>query len=187
MHYSNEGDKMIDQRNLKQFEKIYDETYNTTLKYVICKCSNLDDVNDIIQETYLEFYKSLKQQKQINNYRKYIIGIASNKIKKHYNFLSRIKTIPLFSDKDNDLNIVDTIPNNIDLEEIIIKCTNNDLIWKYLKTKKIIIQKVFYLYYELDLTIKDISQQLKVSESYTKNCLYRTLKELQNFLRKDCD
>lgn len=178
---------MIDQRNLKQFKKTYDETYNTTLKYVICNCSNLDDVNDIIQETYLEFYKMLKQQKQINNYRTYIIGIASNKIKKHYNILSRIKTIPLFSDKNDGLNIADTIPNNIDLEEIIIKSANLDLIWKYLKTKKIIIQKVFYLYYELDFTIKDISKQLKVSESYTKNCLYRTLKELQVFLRKDCD
>ena len=49
--------KMSTQKILKEFEIIYKNTYNKILKYVICKCSNLDDVNDIIQETYIEFYK----------------------------------------------------------------------------------------------------------------------------------
>ena len=48
---------MSTQKILKEFEIIYKNTYNKILKYVICKCSNLDDVNDIIQETYIEFYK----------------------------------------------------------------------------------------------------------------------------------
>ncbi len=177
---------MIDQENLSQFEKIYNETYNKTLRYVICKCSNLDDVNDIIQETYLEIYKLLNNHKDINNYQNYILSIATNKIKKHYNILYRIKTIPLFSSKD-ETNIIDTIPNNIDIEKIIIDSNDIDIIWKYLKKKKLIIQKIFYLYYDLDIPIKSISKELNISESYTKNCLYRTLKELQKFLRKDCD
>ena len=52
---------MSTQKILKEFEIIYKNTYNKILKYVICKCSNLDDVNDIIQETYIEFYKKLKE------------------------------------------------------------------------------------------------------------------------------
>ena len=48
--------------------------------------------------------------------------------------------------------------------------------------KKMIIQRIFYLYYELDSKIKDISRELDISESYTKNCLYRTLKELKSLL-----
>ena len=44
---------MTSPNNLKQFDKIYNLTYNHVLKYIICKCSNIEDVNDIIQETYM--------------------------------------------------------------------------------------------------------------------------------------
>ena len=40
---------------------------------------------------------------------------------------------------------------------------------------------------DLMVTIKDISKELQVSESFVKNNIYRTLKELQELIRKDCD
>ena len=43
---------MIDQKTLDEFSKIYDETYNDVLRYVVCKCSNISDVEDIIQNIY---------------------------------------------------------------------------------------------------------------------------------------
>ena len=178
---------MIDQKDLKQFNKIYNKTYNHVLKYIICKCSNIEDVNDIIQETYLELYNTLIKEKNIDDYNKYLIGIAKNKIKKHYKLIYKIKTISLFTQKDNNLDLIETIKNNTDIEKIIIDTNDLELIWNYLKKKKIIIQKIFYLYYNLDLKIKDISNELQVSESFIKNNIYRTLKELQELTRKDCD
>ena len=50
---------MIDQKTLDEFSKIYDETYNDVLRYVVCKCSNISDVEDIIQNIYLDVYKKL--------------------------------------------------------------------------------------------------------------------------------
>lgn len=178
---------MIDQSDLKQFNSIYNKTYNQVLKYIVCRCSNMEDVNDIIQETYLEVYKTISKEKNIEKIDKYIIGIVKNKIRKHYTLLYKIKTISLFSTKDDDLELLDTIKNNVDIEKIVLNCSDIESIWNYLKSKKIIIQKIFYLYYELDMKIKDISKELEISESYTKNCLYRTLKELQELFRKDCD
>ena len=101
--------------------------------------------------------------------------------------LYRLQTIPLFNNKDEDTDLIDTLESDIKIEKIIIQTDNLEKIWNYLKTKRIIIQKIFYLYYELDLTIKDIKEELNVGESYIKNCLYRTLKELQELLGKDCD
>jgi len=178
---------MKDASNISKFNKIYENTYNNVLKYIICKCSNIEDVNDIIQETYIEFYNSLTKDKDIDDYNKYIIGIAKNKIKKHYSLIYKIKTISIFSQKQDNIDIIDSIQNNIDIEKIIITNINKELIWNYLKTKKLIIQKIFYLYYGLDFKIKDISKELNVTESYIKNYLYRTLKELQEHLGKDCD
>ena len=66
-----------------------------------------------------------------------------------------------------------------------MKGSNIDEIWNYLKSKSVIISKIFYLHYYLDLTIKEISLELKISESSVKNYLYRTLKELNtHFVEK---
>ena len=103
---------MSTQKILKEFEIIYKNTYNKILKYVICKCSNLDDVNDIIQETYIEFYKKLKENKKIQDKQAFIIGIAKNKIMKYINQKGKIKTISIFQEKENEEKVVDIEKRN---------------------------------------------------------------------------
>lgn len=92
---------MSTQKLLKKFEKIYDETYNNILRYIICKCNNLDDVDDIIQETYLELYKVLKDKKKILNYESYIITIAKNKIIRNSEINKKINKISIFQENDD--------------------------------------------------------------------------------------
>lgn len=87
---------------LKNFEKIYNETYSNTLRYIICKCTNLNDVDDIIQETYLELYKVLKDRKDILNYQAYIITIAKNKIIKYFKSNEKVKTISIFQENNDE-------------------------------------------------------------------------------------
>lgn len=38
---------MSHQANLEKFNEIYNNTYQNVLCYVVCKCANLADVNDI--------------------------------------------------------------------------------------------------------------------------------------------
>lgn len=175
---------MINQHNLIKFDEIYNKTYDKTLKYVICKCSNIDDVNDIIQDIYFELYKILTRNSKIDNIETYLIGIARNKVNKYYGIFYKFKTISLFS-KINDLELQDTIKSDINLEKIIITKDDYDRVWKYLKTKKVIISKIFYLYYVLDLTIKEVALELDLKESYVKSIIYRNLKEIKDLLRKE--
>lgn len=71
------------------FEFLYNSTYSSILKYTIYHCRNLDDVNDIIQDIYTELYQTIMNKKYIDleNVESYIIGIAKNKIKGHYNLI----------------------------------------------------------------------------------------------------
>ena len=174
---------MTSQNNLKQFNNIYEETYSDILKYVIIKCHNINDANDIIQDTYLEFWKILnKKNIEESNIKSFLIGIAINKIKKHYTLIDRIRTISIF----NDTEI--SIKSNINIENLIIKNNDWSLIWEYIKNKKNQdIPKIFYLYYKLELSIKEISKELNVTESYVKNLIYRTLKELSTTFGKECE
>lgn len=173
---------MASQSNLYKFNKIYDETNLELLKYVIIKCHNVNDANDIMQETYLELWKILNKKMLSDiNIKSYLLGIANNKMKKHYSLLQKLKTVSLFEKNEKDMELIDTIEDKVDINNLIIKNDNWSMIWAYIKGKKNQdISKIFYLYYKLELSIKDISNELKVSESYIKNLLYRTLKELQD-------
>lgn len=97
---------------LKKFEKIYHETYAYTLKYIICKCNALNDVDDIIQETYIELYKVIQNNRKIDNYQSYIITIAKNKIIKYYGFNKKIDTISIFQEKDDKSYTIDLDARN---------------------------------------------------------------------------
>lgn len=175
---------MTSQYNIHEFNKIYDKTYNDVLKFIICNSSNLEDANDILQETYLELYKKLSKNNEIIDIKKYLYGIAKNKIKKYFSIIYKLKTISLSKNDDNEIELIEKIPSEIDIEKITIENHDLETSWNYLKTKNIIIQRIFFLYYRLDLTIKEISEYLNISESYTKNSIYRTLKELKEKLKE---
>ena len=173
---------MASELNLYKFNEIYDKTQLDLLKYVIIKCHNVNDTNDIIQETYLELWNILNKKELSDiNIKSYLIGIANNKIKKHYTLIQRLKTVSLFEINDKDIELIDTIKDNVSINDIIIKEDNWNTIWKYIKSKKNQdIPRIFYLHYKLEFSIKEISNYLKTSESYIKNLIYRTLHELQD-------
>ena len=163
------------------FDKIYNDTYQTVLKYVICECSNIEDVKDIMQNIYINLYKKILDKTNVDNINSYVMGIAKNKVKDYYRFKYKTKLNSIFT---KEINILDKIRSEEDIEKEIIKSENIDFIWNYLKRKKVIISKIFYLYYYLGFSIKDISKELNITESNVKHYLYRTLKELNIYLEK---
>lgn len=171
---------MSTQITIENFEEIYNKTYYRTLKYIICKCNKLDDANDILQDTYVELYKNLKKKQniEIEKVDEYIIGICKNIMKKYYKEKKQ-KMLLFEQDFKEDIDIKDIN----DLEEKIITKQNAQRAWKYIKTKNIIIVKVFYLYYFMEMKISEIANSLELKESNVKNYIYRTLRELNEKMK----
>lgn len=113
---------MSTQITKEQFELIYNETYNKTLKYIICKCNKLEDVNDIIQDTYVELYKNLKRKNklEIEKIDDYIIGITKNILKKYY----KNKKQNLYMLKNEINEELTYLKDDFDLEASIITKEN---------------------------------------------------------------
>ena len=113
---------MSTQITKEQFELIYNETYNKTLKYIICKCNKLEDVNDIIQDTYVELYKNLKRKNklEIQKIDDYIIGITKNILKKYY----KNKKQNLYMLKNEINEELTCLKDDFDLEASIITKEN---------------------------------------------------------------
>lgn len=167
----------------QEFEKIYKDTYNHLLKFVVIKCYNINDVNDIIQETYIELYKIMKKnRKKLDNIDSFLCGIATNIIKRYY---YKKNKIVLLQNSDEDDDIMSAIPDNFNIEEDFINKENAEKIWSYVETKDIHTVKIFYLYFRFDEKISDIAKELDLKESTVKNKIYRTLKEIKNIYEKE--
>ena len=131
---------MTSQTNLDKFNEIYNRTYSNTLKYIIIKCHNINDVNDIIQDVYLELWKIMnKKNIDDTNINSYLIGIAINKIKKYYSLVMRIRDISLFDKSNNELEIIDEISSSFNIEDLIIKDEEWKSIWNFIKKERLLI------------------------------------------------
>ena len=177
---------MSTQKKLERFNEIYNQTYENVLKYVVLHCSNLDDVNDLVQDTYLEVYKNLHKKKlnEVKDFNKYIIGICKNILKKYYRFKYKNNSVQSINYEEyaEQISLIDY---DIDIELQILTRENVDYVWRYLKNKDIKIAQIFYLYYCLDMKINEISNEMQLNESTIKNYIYRTIKELKLDLREE--
>ena len=162
---------MIDYKTQDKFDKLYNETHRDILKYIVLNCYNLEDAKDILQSTYLEVYKKI----DVVNDKKYIVGIAKNKIKRFYRFKYKIKNMFLYNE---EISTIDNVSSDYNLEESIFMKYDVDLVWKLISKKPAVVSKVIYLYYYEGYTIKEISSILNISESNVKHYIYRTIKEL---------
>ncbi len=131
----------------------------------------------------MEVLKKIQKEVVFNNENAYIMGIAKNKVNEYYRHKYKVKIVSLLANKnDEEFNI--DIPDSFDLELDYIKNEDINIIWDFLKKKKIIIFKVFYLYYYEDLSIEIISKALNISQSNVKHYLYRTINELKEVMKE---
>lgn len=175
---------MADRSTTDFFNGIYDATNRKVLSYITAKCGRTSDIADIFQETYLEVFAALKRHGSdyVNNGEAFVMRIAKQKIYRYYSFLDRMKSVfTLFSPNDNEegTDFSDDEINGFtfeseESEKMLILQVN-----RFLLQKPAAIQKIFVLFYFMDMTIPEIAKLLSMSESNVKNKLYRTLKELR--------
>jgi len=162
------------------FNKLYEETFDEITKYVICNCSNINDINDIIQTIYLDIFKIINKDNYDLLNKSYIKAIAKNKINDYYRHDYKEKIISLFSKE-----IVEEYEDEkINIEKEILTKYDVNKVWNYLKNKPKL-AKIFYLYFTYGLTIPEISKELKMNQSTIKNYIYRTLKKLKKYMKED--
>jgi RNA polymerase sigma-70 factor (ECF subfamily) len=178
---------MGDNNVTSRFNRIYDATNKQALSYITAKCGNIDDINDILQETYMEVFKTLDKHgaEYIENDEAFVIQIAKQKVYKHYTVLQKAKanlSLTVVSG-DEDETLMD-LPDDMDLEESVCNSELAAQIESYIKKKPQEIRKIFFMRFSLDMSIKEIARLMSSSESNIKNKLYRTINEIRDFYGK---
>lgn len=173
------------------FDRIYNETYKKTAVYVTSRCGNPADITDILQEVYAELYwvLSAKGQSYIQMPEAFVMQLAKNKVYRHYSLLERAKNIFPGLDKPD-------VPNGenhenqwedthaAELNDLIADRILLEQIARFVKTKPMDVQKIFYLYFGLEQTSAQIATALHLKESTVKSKIHRTVHEVRTLYRK---
>ena len=170
-----------------RFDSIYDSTNREVLAFITAKCGRTADINDIFQETYMDLYSLLERRgvNYVTHEKALVMRIAKRKISKHYSLVDRLKVFASLTgadEEDADTDLTESIADDFSVEEFVINDILLENARKLIKTKPENVRKVFYLMYNVGLTIPEIAQKLSMSESNVKNKLYRTITELRNTL-----
>lgn len=128
------------------------------------KVYNINDIDDILQETIIKIYKNFNSLKDPNAFKAWSIKILLNECNKLYKL--RYKELLLF-----DKIITKNIPQDVDYS--IIELENELCFKELLKNISPIEQNIFILHYQCNYSIKEISEILNINENTIKSKLNR--------------
>ncbi len=170
--------KDIDER----FDTVYDDTYSEIKRFTAVRCGDPDDIPDIIQEIYLEYYSVLKKRgcDYIENDRAFIYKIAERRVKKYYTLKQRMRMIlPLTAksgDGEEEYSI--ELPDPMTVEESYISSEEGAVLRGLIAKQSPEIRKIIYLYYAEELQLAEIAEAMNMNLSTVKTKLYRALKNI---------
>lgn len=160
------------------FNRIYGETYPEILKFVIIKTSHADQVDDILQNTYHNFYTRILKKgfDDIQSPKAFIIRLAERELSRHY----RRKALGLEKETDLDAYNEKIEPDGIPFTEMVENKDALDIVHDIVGQMPLLSYKSFILFYYYDMTIADIAEQLDISAQNVKVRLWRA----RNAVRK---
>ena|GEM_PF-94096 len=174
-------------RKLKQealnavFTKVYEETYDAVLRYIVCHCASPSDICDLVQNTYLALYQRMRRPGEaVRDPQHYVMRIARNELYRHYGATGMLRNyLPIFSPHDGEADFDAVERELLDTEAEPDDCVLCDEIWEFLSHGDPLTFRIFILYFSQDLGLKEIAQLLHINENTVKSRLYRTLKKLK--------
>lgn len=161
--------------------EIYQATYDDMLKFVVSRCRNPSDVPDILQNTYLCFFRRLKKRGDVRDPKSYLYRIARHELFKSYGVWRRDSgNIPAFSGQEGEN--FDDIEAELQTETDDASMSSGE-IWASVRKGDVLTFKIFVLYFGYDEKLCDIARLLHISESNVKNRLYRTVRKIREEFR----
>ncbi|MDR0855153.1 MAG: sigma-70 family RNA polymerase sigma factor [Christensenellaceae bacterium] len=171
---------MINKDIYAKFDEVYDKTFNLISAMATAKCARLEDVKDIVQETYAEYFNTLKKKgiAYAQNDGGFVVAVLRSVLFKHYKGRENEKNT-LVSLTPYEENVSDIEDSALSIFEVSEKKESISLVLAELKKKDLLTQKIFAMFYYSDMKIKEIGALLEVSESLVKHKLYGTITELK--------
>lgn len=172
-------------------EQVYGETSSYLIKYITVKCRHTEDIQDILQNTYLGFIDSVTRngKASVFNPKHYLLRIAKREVSKYYNQMNEHdSTFVLSTDEEKYIEKSSTSSDEECSEKSFDAYLEQEVqtsegfsieLWDRIESLGELTAKIFTLRFVYDETLDKIAKQLKITPANVKNHLYRGLKELR--------
>ncbi|MBR6642733.1 MAG: RNA polymerase sigma factor [Lachnospiraceae bacterium] len=170
----------------EKFDTIYNDTYQKVLSYILRKCGAVTEAEDILQEIYIELYKTLLQKdtEYIRYPEAFALRLAKSKVYRYYSEKEQqaayiyVENMELLESETTEAT-----SSNVTWEDSLIDKLTADEVMEYVAEKDELTKEIFYQHFFENKTIKEIAEKYGIKESTVKTWLYRTLKELKGIKR----
>ena len=153
-----------------EFNRIYNAYYKLLLHVAFDYLHSKNDAEDIIQEVFMKLYESRKQFNDDEHLKYWLIKVTNNKCIDHLRHIKN-KEILISDDHIDILNNQDNKEDSLQkrVQEAIDKLNIND-------------KTIIVLYYYNDLSLKEISKVLSISEVNVKKRISRARIKLKSII-----
>ena len=165
------------------FNSIYNDTYSDVLKYVIIKTSHADQVDDILQNIYHNFYKRIARRGflDLRAPKAFLIQLAKRELSRHY------RRKALKNEMETDIaGCTEQIEiDEAEFTEMIENKETFNMVRGIAMQMPLLSYKSFVLFYFYDMSIADIAGHLDISPNNVKNRLWRARAAVRKGLKGD--
>ncbi len=166
------------------FNSVYDDTIKSVTRFIVSKCGNFEDAEDMVQNVYTRFFQRISQKgyEDIESPEAFLINIAKFECKTYFSVKKKNEKVSSFADYSEEEMV------NIEAEMSKPQKSLEDIMCNKLLAKKIfddivntdeMTGQIFYLHFVCDMKLEDVATALDVKLSTVKNKLYRTIERLR--------
>lgn len=161
--------------NTQQFREIIREFAPAVRSYLASRLFAKDMVEDLAQETFIAVYENIIRYDSTLNFRQWILGIASNKLKMYFR-TTKIRK----SAYEKVLDIIRLRNEEKSLETNEPDTAQASKLHNCLEAIPERSRKLLKAHYYQNIQIKKIAELQKTTEDAISSLLYRTKKKLAN-------
>ncbi len=157
------------------FERIYYETRDALLKFLIPRVRSSDDVEDLMQEIYSKLYRHLARRNVVREPLPYLYTIAKKELSRYY------RRHAIRAEREEPLS--DTLPDDAPSPELLsIDSEQTRAIWRLVKAEPLKSYQAFTLYYGFSVPTDEIAKSLGLSEDAVRRRISRTRERIRRQL-----
>lgn len=165
----------FEENGILNLEEVINRYNNYIYKMLKNSINKEEDIEEILSDIFIVFWKNYSRLDKNTNVRAYLIGVTRNLIKKkyrEYNLIFEIK----------DIN--ENINSDIDIEKLAEENEKSSLIAKIIDNMKDEEKNIFIMFYYKNYKIKGISCKLNISITKVKVTLHRLRKKVKNIFKE---
>lgn len=166
----------------ERFSLVYEMTYNEIRKYASCRCGDPQHLPDLLQEIYLEYYRTLRRKgcAYVRDDRALLMKIASRRAMRYYTLKQRMRLLVPIQAAGENGSVTDTdIPDPFSLEDAVITAEDSGNIAREISHLPAETRKIIYLYYAEEMKLPEIAAAMNMKLSTVKTKLYRGVNKVR--------